>query len=66
MQPPDGPVHILHQEGIVQILQTRAEEGTRLLKGLDAAAHQQLRQNPVDTELRRQLADLLRVGRLLE
>ena len=66
MQPLHGFVHVGHEERVVQVLQAGAEKTAGLIEGLHAALHQQIGQNPVDTEFRRQLRRFLRVGRRLE
>ena len=63
MQPLHSLVHVLHQEGIVELLERRAEEIACIFERLDTALDKELRQNPVDAELRAEAADLLRVGR---
>ena len=66
VQPLHGHVHVLHQERIVQRIQARAEEGARLLEGLDAALDKQFGQHLVDADLRGKPLDLGGIGRLLQ
>ena len=66
VQPLHRLVHVLHQEGIVEGVQRRAEEGARLLESLDAALDKQLGQHLVDADFRGEPLHLRGVGRLLE
>ena len=66
MQPFHRLVHVLHQERVVQVLESWTEEGAGLVKGLHTAFYQKLGQDPVYSEFRAKAADLLRVRRLLQ
>ena len=47
----------------MQVGQGRAEKGTGLVEGFDTPLDQQIRQNPVNPEFRRQPPDFFRIGR---
>ena len=61
VEPFHGLVHVLHQERVVEVVQAGPEEAAGLLEGFHAALDQQLRQNPVHAELRRESSHLFRI-----
>ena len=58
-------VHILHQERVVELVQTWPEEGTGLLEGLNAPLHKQVGEHSVNAHLCAEALDLLRVSGFL-
>ena len=62
----DGYVHVLHQEGVVQVVQRRAEEGAGLLEGLHSPLDQKVGQDAVNSKLGCEPGDLGCVSRFLE
>ena len=52
MQAIHGLVHILHEEGIVEIVETGTEESAGLLEGLHATFDEEFREHLVDPDLR--------------
>ena len=65
VKPFDRLVHILHQERVVEIVQTRPEEGTGLLEGLHSPLHEKVGKHPVDAHLCAETLDLLRISGFL-
>ena len=59
-------VHVFHQEGVVQPVETRAEEGAGLLEGLHPAFYKQLGEDFVNADLSSQAVHLLGICRLTE
>ena len=62
VQPFHGDVEVFHEEGVVEVFQAGPEELARLLEGFDAALHQQLSQDPVDSERQRKGCNLFGIG----
>ena len=61
MQAFHGFVHILHEEGVVEVFQAGAEKTAGLFERLYAALDQQVCQDPVYTQFGRQLRSLFRI-----
>ena len=66
VEPFHGLVHVLHQEWVVEVVEAGPEEAAGLLESFHTALDQQLRQNPVYTELRRQPSHLFRITRRMD
>ena len=66
LHPFHGLVHILHQERVVEIVETRPEKRPRFLKGPDASLHKQLRQDRVDAKFGRESRHCLPIGDILQ
>ena len=62
VHPFHGLVHVLHQEGVVKVFQAGTEKAAGLFEGFDAALDQQIGQDPVYAQFRRQLRSLLRIS----
>ena len=50
MQTLDRGVHVFHQEGVMESVQTRTEEGARLFECLHSALYKQFGENLVNTD----------------
>ena len=61
-----GLVHILHQEGVMQVFETRTEESAGLLEGFHATLYKKRGQNLVDSHLRRKAVHLIRRSRFAD
>ena len=59
-------IHILHQEGIVEIVKAGTEEGTRLLEGFYTPLDKQFGQDTVNAEFGGKPSHLLRIGRIFD
>src|SRR5574344_2360321 len=66
VQPLHRHVHILHEERIMQVIQTRAEKCTSLFESFDSSLDKKIRKHLVDPYFSGEALHLCRIGRFLD